>query len=78
MRILLLLLLTVRLAAQVGGEELRKSPNQDWLTYMGDYAAQRHSPLTEINPRAPDWRQSGSGSLPGRAISKQFRWCTRA
>ena len=58
------------LAAQVSDEDLRKGPNQNWLTYMGDYSARRHSPLTEINPRtisrlAPKWvRQfAGTGDL---------------
>jgi alcohol dehydrogenase (cytochrome c) len=48
------------LAAQVSDDDLRKGPNQDWLTYIGDYFAHRHSPLTEINPGtisrlAPKW-----------------------
>ena len=58
------------LAAQVSDEDLRKGPNQDWLTYIGDYSARRHSPLTEINPRtisrlAPKWVRQfpGTGDL---------------
>lgn len=27
---------------------IRKSPSGDWLTYAGDFAAHRHSPLTQI------------------------------
>ena len=34
---------------QVTSEELRKGPNENWLTYIGDYAGHRHSPLTQIN-----------------------------
>lgn len=39
----------VRLAAQVQYDDIRKGPGANWLTYAGDYAAQRHSPLTQIN-----------------------------
>jgi len=28
--------------------EIRQSPNRDWLTYSGDYASTRHSPLKQI------------------------------
>ena len=35
---------------QVGETDLRKGPNQDWLSYHGDYTGRRHSALTEINP----------------------------
>ena len=35
--------------AQVTTEDLRRGPNENWLTYIGDYAAHRHSPLTQIN-----------------------------
>jgi alcohol dehydrogenase (cytochrome c) len=46
------LLLAAGLAssAQVTFDDIAKSPNKDWLTYNGDYAGQRHSPLTQINP----------------------------
>lgn len=36
--------------AQVTADAVRKSPNADWLTYNGDYAATRHSSLTQITP----------------------------
>ena len=67
MRLLLLALLAPALAAQVSNEDLRKGPNQDWLTYIGDYSAHRHSPLTEINPRtisrlAPKWVRNFAGT----------------
>ncbi len=35
--------------AQVKFEDIRRGPGDNWLTYAGDYAAQRHSPLTQIN-----------------------------
>ena len=35
--------------AQVSFEDIKKSPNANWLTYAGDYQGKRHSPLTEIN-----------------------------
>ena len=35
--------------AQVRYEEILKSPAENWLTYSGDYASQRHSPLKQIN-----------------------------
>ncbi len=34
--------------AQVTFEDIKKSPNKDWLTYAGDYKANRHSPLSQI------------------------------
>jgi alcohol dehydrogenase (cytochrome c) len=37
------------LNAQVTSQELLKSPGDDWLTYHGDYAGKRFSPLREIN-----------------------------
>lgn len=36
-------------AAQVTDQDLRKGPDQNWLTYIGDYAAHRFSPLDRIN-----------------------------
>ncbi len=70
MRLLLFALLATTLVAQVSNEELLKGPNQDWLSYIGDYSAHRHSPLAEINPRtisrlAPKWVRNfvGTGDL---------------
>ena len=45
-----LLVLPVVCAAQVTPAAIGKSPNGDWLTYNGDYAATRHSPLRQITP----------------------------
>lgn len=42
-------LFALSLGAQVTTEDLRRGPDQNWLTYIGDYSAQRHSPLTQIN-----------------------------
>ncbi len=47
-------------ASPVRFEDIRRSPNDSWLTYAGDYQAQRHSPLTQINTAnvkslAPAW-----------------------
>ncbi|MFN7919835.1 MAG: PQQ-binding-like beta-propeller repeat protein [Bryobacteraceae bacterium] len=49
MKLLLLATLPAMLAAQVTPAAIGKSPSSDWLTYNGDYAATRHSPLTQIN-----------------------------
>jgi alcohol dehydrogenase (cytochrome c) len=67
LRILLFAFLGPILAAQVSMEDLRKSPNLDWLSYIGDYSAHRHSPLSEINPRtisrlAPKWVRNFAGT----------------
>jgi alcohol dehydrogenase (cytochrome c) len=37
------------LSAQVTFEQIQQGPGKNWLTYAGDYAGQRHSPLTQIN-----------------------------
>jgi alcohol dehydrogenase (cytochrome c) len=42
-------LLATCIHAQVRFEDVEKSPNANWLTYHGDYSAQRFSPLTQIN-----------------------------
>ena len=36
-------------ASQVKYEDILRGPGKDWLTYAGDYSAQRHSALTQIN-----------------------------
>ncbi len=36
------------LHAQVRHEDIAAAPNEDWLTFMGDYAAKRHSSLDQI------------------------------
>jgi alcohol dehydrogenase (cytochrome c) len=57
-------------ASQVGSADLQKGPGRNWLTYIGDYFGQRHSPLTEINPAnvshlTPKWVRhfNGTGEL---------------
>jgi len=45
----LVLILCSTAAAQVSFADLKSGPNQNWLTYIGDYFAQRFSPLTQIN-----------------------------
>lgn len=45
-----LILLAACLCAQVRFEDIRKSPNRDWLTYAGDYQGRGLSPLTQITP----------------------------
>src|SRR5689334_24846120 len=37
-------------AAQVTPEAIGRSPNEEWLTYHGDYSARRHSSLKQITP----------------------------
>src|SRR4051794_7843949 len=59
-RIFLCLMLSGIAAAQVSSDDLKSGPNQNWLTYIGDYFAQRFSPLTAINRSnvarlAPKW-----------------------
>jgi alcohol dehydrogenase (cytochrome c) len=46
--LLLCAALALTASAQVRYDLIRKGPGNDWLTYAGDYAAQRHSPLTQI------------------------------
>ena len=50
MRCSLLFFFPLLAAAQVTEEAIARSPNQEWLTYHGDYAARRHSSLTQITP----------------------------
>jgi alcohol dehydrogenase (cytochrome c) len=58
------------LGAQVTYEDVRKGLNENWLTYIGDYSAQRHSPLNQINRNTvsrltPKWVRhiDGAGEL---------------
>ena len=46
---LTVILISSPLSAQVSFEDIRKGPGADWLTYAGDYASQRHSPLKQID-----------------------------
>src|SRR5271169_4590865 len=48
-RIVLVFLAAGLLCAQVQFEEIVKSPGENWLTYSGDYASTRYSPLRQIN-----------------------------
>src|SRR5206468_954703 len=62
------ILFSVYLNGQVTSEDLLKSPGTDWLTYHGDYAGKRFSPLHEIdtesvNGLVPKWvRHFDTGS----------------
>lgn len=70
LRWLLMLLLLPNAVGQVSFDDLRKGLGQNWLTNIGDYSAQRHSPLKEIDAATvsrltPKWvRQiDGAGEL---------------
>lgn len=45
----LVFLAAVSLRAQVSQADLEQGVNQNWLTYVGDYFGQRHSPLKQID-----------------------------
>lgn len=54
------ILITLPLTAQVRHEDILAAPNEDWLTFTGDYSANRHSPLKQITPEnvgdvVPKW-----------------------
>ncbi|MBV9268580.1 MAG: PQQ-dependent dehydrogenase, methanol/ethanol family [Acidobacteriaceae bacterium] len=50
MRVVILTLFAALCArAQVTYKSIIESPSSNWLTYHGDYSAQRYSPLTQIN-----------------------------
>lgn len=40
--------LVAPLGAQVTHEDMMAAPSENWLTFMGDYRSNRHSPLNEI------------------------------
>ena len=42
-------LVATPLASQVRYEDILAAPSENWLTFMGDYSANRHSPLREID-----------------------------
>ncbi len=44
-----LALLAMSAAAQVRYEDIQKGPDQNWLTYSGDFSSQRYSSLSQIN-----------------------------
>lgn len=50
MKIALFCLMPALMLAQVTPADIEKSPRADWLTYNGDFAATRHSKLTQITP----------------------------
>jgi alcohol dehydrogenase (cytochrome c) len=55
------------LPAQVHYEDILRSPREDWLTYNGDFAGRRHSPLDQINRRnvaslVPVWMHHVEGA----------------
>ena len=43
-------LIAVPVGAQVRYEDILEAPNEHWLTFMGDYSANRHSSLNQITP----------------------------
>ncbi len=43
-------LIALPLAAQVRYEDILAAPNENWLTFTGDYSAHRHSSLKQITP----------------------------
>jgi alcohol dehydrogenase (cytochrome c) len=49
---LMLMVLTAAIGAQVTADRLLRAAEepQNWITYSGGYAGQRHSPLTQITP----------------------------
>ena len=60
----------LNLNAQVTTQDLEAGPGQNWLTYIGDYAAKRYSPLKEIDSSSisrlvPKWVRhfEGAGDL---------------
>ena len=60
-------LFALSLTAQVTSKDLRKGPDQNWLTYIGDYFAQRHSPLKQIDASSvshlvPKWVRHFEGT----------------
>src|SRR5205807_6417144 len=73
------------LAAQVNSEDLRTGPNQNWLAPIGDYFAQRHSPLTQVNRQnagrlVPKWVRHIEGATElettrseERRVGKEWR-----
>ncbi len=55
------------LTAQVTYDDLLKGSSDDWLTYAGDYTAQRHSPLKKVTTKnvgslVPKWVYHVEGS----------------
>jgi len=52
MRLFLLLMLVSAARAQVSYERIRDAGKEpgNWLTYSGNYAGQRYSPLGELTP----------------------------
>jgi len=60
--VVIALLLAAPLAGQVKYEEILKSPVENWLTYSGDYASTRYSPLRQIN------RDNVGSLIDGRLI----------
>jgi glucose dehydrogenase len=61
-------------SAQVSYEDILAAPNENWLTFMGDYRSNRHSPLDQIKAEnaanvVPKWtyrvpRASSMSSFP--------------
>ena len=75
MKLALWILLPAAAFAQVTPAAIANSPNSDWLTYNGDYAATRHSSLKQITPAnagtlVPKWvfRIKGAKQLEASPI----------
>jgi len=73
----LLLFLALSAYGQVTYQDLLKSPSANWLTYHGDYRAQRHSPLTQIDAKnisrlAPKWTYHVEGANRLEAVPIVF------
>ncbi|MFN9297300.1 MAG: pyrroloquinoline quinone-dependent dehydrogenase [Acidobacteriota bacterium] len=69
------LVFAAALQAQVSYEALRQSPNENWLTYAGDYQGRGLSPLVQITPDnarnlTPKWtfQVPGAKGLRARPI----------
>jgi alcohol dehydrogenase (cytochrome c) len=66
-RLLLCFAFADMLTAQVTSKDLLQGPDRNWLTYIGDYSAQRHSPLKQIDTRTvsrmvPKWVRRFDGT----------------
>ena len=65
--LVLAIVTALTLTAQVTYDDLLKGSSDDWITYAGDYTAQRHSPLEQITTEnvgslVPKWVYHVEGS----------------
>src|SRR5262245_61180652 len=66
-RLLIAATVILPLSGQVTYQDILRGPNKSWLTYSGDYASRRHSPLDQINRNnvaslVPKWVYHVEGS----------------